>query len=77
MPLVHPTVVEFAVEPMQIPLQSRPVLADNVSLFQGKNVALGRVSQVFCVLSSELSLKEEGEGLHCIHVVCFLSCLML
>ena len=43
MPLVHATVAEFAVELMQIPLQLRPVLADNASLFQGKNVALGRV----------------------------------
>ena len=63
--LVHATVVEFAVEPMQIHLQLRPVLADDASLFQGKNVALGRVGQVFCILSSKLSLKEEW-GLHCI-----------
>ena len=59
--LVHATVVEFAVEPMQIPLQLRPVLADNASLFQEKNVALERGGQVFCILSSELSLKE-GRG---------------
>ena len=64
MPLVHATVVEFAVELMQIPLQLRPVLADNASLFQGKNVALERGGQVFCILSSGLSLKGEGGGLH-------------
>ena len=72
MPLVHATVVEFSVEPMQIPLQLRPILADDVSLFQGKNVALGRVGQVFCILSSGLSLK--GGSTVC--STCFLSCLM-
>ena len=36
MPLVHATVVEFAVEPMQIPLQLRAVLADNASVFYGE-----------------------------------------
>ena len=56
--LVRETVVEFTVEPMQMPLQLRAVPADNGSLFQGKNVALGRVSQVLCILSSGLSLKE-------------------
>ena len=73
--LVRETVVEFAVEPMQIPLQLRPVLADNASLFQGKNVALGRVGQVFCVLSSELSLKEgRGSTVYMLSVSCLVSC---
>ena len=81
MPLAHATVVEFTVELMQIPLQLRPVLADNASLFQGKNVALGRVGQVFCVLSSELSLKEEGGGaggstVCAVPVSCLVSCML-
>ena len=73
--LVHTTVVEFTVEPMQISLQLTPVLADNVSLFQGKNVALGRVSQVFFILSSELSLKE-GSTVCMLSVSCLVSCML-
>ena len=62
MPLVHAIYCCGISSRTHAPLQLRLVPADNVSLFQWKNVALGELVECSASLVPGYPLKEEGEG---------------